>query len=108
MECIIHQSNIGLQALNLKQIFAFNIEFEWLWQAAKYEIPVKYASPASVYGNEQGIVVHNYYALSKVTTDYWVRDMLVNSINSSFCSMSVVMAKIIKEISKSLVSLSRN
>ena len=62
---------------NLKQIFTFNIEFsEWLFnKAAKYEIPVKYASSASVYGNEQGIINPlNYYALSKVTTDYWVQD----------------------------------
>ena len=61
----------------LKANFTFNIEFsEWLFEkAAKYEIPVKYASSASVYGNEQGIINPlNYYALSKVTTDYWVQD----------------------------------
>ena len=44
-------------------------------KAAKYNIPVKYASSASVYGNEQGIINPlNYYALSKVTVDYWVQD----------------------------------
>lgn len=78
VECIIHQGAMSSTTnTNLKQIFTFNIEFsEWLFeQAAKYEIPVKYASSASVYGNEQGIINPlNYYALSKVTTDYWVQD----------------------------------
>ena len=78
VECIIHQGAMSSTTnTNLKQIFTFNVEFsEWLFeQAAKYEIPVKYASSASVYGNEQGIINPlNYYALSKVTTDYWVQD----------------------------------
>ena len=59
VECIIHQGAMSSTTnTNLKQIFTFNIEFsEWLFeQAAKYEIPVKYASSASVYGNEQGII----------------------------------------------------
>lgn len=78
VECIIHQGAMSSTTnTNLKQIFTFNIEFsEWLFeQAAKYDIPVKYASSASVYGNQQGIINPlNYYALSKVTTDYWVQD----------------------------------
>ena len=45
--------------------------------AAKHSIPVKYASSASVYGNQVGIINPlNYYALSKVTVDYWVEDNL--------------------------------
>lgn len=78
VECIIHQGAMSSTTNNnLKQIFTFNIDFsEWLFeQAAKYDIPVKYASSASVYGNQQGIINPlNYYALSKVTTDYWVQD----------------------------------
>lgn len=80
VECIIHQGAMSSTTnTNLKQIFTFNIEFtEWLFEkAAKYDIPVKYASSASVYGNEQGIINPlNYYALSKVTIDYWVQDRI--------------------------------
>tara|TARA_B100000035_G_scaffold75093_1_gene62357 strand:+ start:3835 stop:4623 length:789 start_codon:yes stop_codon:yes gene_type:complete len=78
VECIIHQGAMSSTTnTNLKQIFTYNIEYsEWLFeQAAKHDIPVKYASSASVYGNQQGIINPlNYYALSKVTTDYWVQD----------------------------------
>lgn len=78
VELIIHQGAMSSTTnTNLREIFTFNIEFsEWLFEkAAKYNIPVKYASSASVYGNEQGIINPlNYYALSKVTTDYWVQD----------------------------------
>lgn len=78
VECIIHQGAMSSTTnTNLKQIFTFNVEYsEWLFsQAAKHGIPVKYASSASVYGNQQGIINPlNYYALSKVTTDYWVQD----------------------------------
>jgi len=78
VECIVHQGAMSSTTnTNLKQIFTFNVEYsEWLFsQAAKHNIPVKYASSASVYGNQQGIINPlNYYALSKVTTDYWVQD----------------------------------
>lgn len=78
VECIIHQGAMSSTTnTNLKRIFTYNIEYsEWLFeQAAKHDIPVKYASSASVYGNQQGIINPlNYYALSKVTTDYWVQD----------------------------------
>ena len=78
VELIIHQGAISSTVeTNLKKIFSNNIEFsQWLFEkAAKYNIPVKYASSASVYGNEQGIINPlNYYALSKVTVDYWVQD----------------------------------
>ena len=78
VELIIHQGALSATTeTNLKAIFTHNIEFtEWLFnKAAEYNIPVKYASSASVYGNEQGIISPlNYYALSKVTIDYWVQD----------------------------------
>ena len=75
---IIHQGAMSSTTnTNLKEIFNFNIEYsQWLFEnAILFNIPVKYASSASVYGNEQGIINPlNYYALSKVTTDYWVQD----------------------------------
>ena len=78
VELILHQGAISSTVeTNLKRLFSNNIEFsQWLFEkAAKYNIPVKYASSASVYGNEQGIINPlNYYALSKVTVDYWVQD----------------------------------
>lgn len=78
VECIIHQGAMSSTTnTNLKEIFNFNIEYsQWLFEMAiLFGIPVKYASSASVYGNEQGIINPlNYYALSKVTTDYWVQD----------------------------------
>lgn len=78
VELIIHQGALSSTTeTNLKAIFTHNIEFtEWLFtKASEYNIPVKYASSASVYGNEQGIISPlNYYALSKVTIDYWVQD----------------------------------
>jgi ADP-L-glycero-D-manno-heptose 6-epimerase len=78
VELIIHQGALSSTTeTNLKSIFTNNIEFtEWLFnKAAEHNIPVKYASSASVYGNQQGIINPlNYYALSKVTIDYWVQD----------------------------------
>ena len=78
VELIIHQGAISSTVeTNLKSIFSNNIDFsQWLFEKAiKYDIPVKYASSASVYGNEQGIINPlNYYALSKATVDYWVKD----------------------------------
>jgi ADP-L-glycero-D-manno-heptose 6-epimerase len=78
VELIIHQGALSSTTeTNLKSIFTHNIDFtEWLFnQALKYNIPVKYASSASVYGNLQGIINPlNYYALSKITIDYWVQD----------------------------------
>ena len=67
VECIIHQGAMSSTTnTNLKEIFNYNIEYsEWLFKnASKYNIPVKYASSASVYGNEQGVINPlNYYAL---------------------------------------------
>ena len=78
VELIIHQGAISdTTCTNLKAINHFNVEFtEWLCeQAIRYQIPIKYASSASVYGNQQGIINPlNYYAISKVLSDYWVQD----------------------------------
>ena len=78
VELILHQGAISdTTCTNLKAINHFNIEFsEWIFeQAIKYQIPIKYASSASVYGNTSDIINPlNYYAISKVIMDYWVQD----------------------------------
>ena len=78
VDLIIHQGAISdTTCTNIKAINHFNVEFtEWLCeQAIRYQIPIKYASSASVYGNQQGIINPlNYYAISKVISDYWVQD----------------------------------
>jgi len=78
VELIIHQGAISdTTCTNLKAINHFNVEFtEWLCeQAIRYQIPIKYASSASVYGNTSDIINPlNYYAISKVISDYWVQD----------------------------------
>ena len=80
VELIIHQGAISdTTCTNLKAINHFNVEFtEWLFeQAIKYQIPMKYASSASVYGNTSDTINPlNYYAISKVITDYWAQDHL--------------------------------
>ena len=48
----------------------YSIElFEW---CIEHQIPVSYASSASIYGNGSGPL--NYYAISKLTIDMWVQD----------------------------------
>ena len=87
VELILHQGAISdTTCTNLKAINHFNVEFsQWIFeQAIRYKIPVKYASSASVYGNQlrlnhrstpNGIINPlNYYAISKVIMDYWVQD----------------------------------
>jgi len=80
VELILHQGAISATTCtNLKAINHFNVEFtQWLFeQAIKYQIPIKYASSASVYGNTcDTINPLNYYAISKVITDYWAQDHL--------------------------------
>lgn len=45
--------------------------------AIHFQIPIKYASSASVYGNTKDIINPlNYYSLSKATIDLWVHDNL--------------------------------
>ncbi len=78
VELILHQGAISdTTCTNLKAINHFNVEFtQWLFeQAIRYEIPIKYASSASVYGNTSDIINPlNYYAISKVIMDYWMQD----------------------------------
>jgi len=77
---IIHQGAISsTTCTDIELLINTNVAFtEWIFeQAIKYKIPVKYASSASVYGHlskENLINPLNYYAITKVITDYWVQD----------------------------------
>ena len=78
VELIIHQGAISdTTCTNLNAFHTFNVDFtKWLCeQAIRYQIPMKYASSASVYGNTSDTINPlNYYAISKVISDYWVQD----------------------------------
>ena len=75
---IIHQGAISsTTCTDLELLINTNVAFtEWLLNnAIKYKIPVKYASSASVYGKSLNVINPlNYYAITKVITDYWVQD----------------------------------
>ena len=78
VELILHQGAIShTTSTNLKALQHFNVEFsQWiLQQAIKYQIPIKYASSASAYGHTlTDMNPLNYYAISKLTVDYWIQD----------------------------------
>ena len=78
VELILHQGAISSTIeTDVDKIYRYNIDFsiKLFEKAIEYQIPVKYASSASVYGQmEQIINPLNYYALSKVAVDYWVKD----------------------------------
>ena len=78
VKLIIHQGAISsTTCTDIELLINTNVAFtEWLFKRAiKYKIPVKYASSASVYGNTSDIINPlNYYAITKVITDYWVQD----------------------------------
>ena len=78
VDMIIHQGALSSTTnKNLAMIYKYNIDYsiKLFEKAIEHGIPVKYASSASVYGNQQGIIHPlNYYALSKATVDYWVLD----------------------------------
>ena len=78
VELILHQGAISsTTCTDLELLINTNVAFtEWLLnKAIKYKIPVKYASSASVYGRSLNeINPLNYYAITKVITDYWVQD----------------------------------
>ena len=78
VDLILHQGAISSTIeRNINKIHSWNVDYTLLLfeLAIKYEIPVRYASSASVYGNLQGIFNPlNYYAISKLQIDYWVTD----------------------------------
>ena len=75
---ILHQGAIShTTEKNIQTLHHHNVVFSlYLFaKAIEYGIPVKYASSASVYGNQDKIINPlNYYAMSKATVDYWVQD----------------------------------
>lgn len=80
VELILHQGAISSTTeKNIRTIYHHNVAFTLmlLEYAMDYNIPVKYASSASVYGNTQGqINPLNQYAISKLQIDYCVLDNL--------------------------------
>jgi ADP-L-glycero-D-manno-heptose 6-epimerase len=82
---ILHQGAISSTIeTDISKIHKWNVEYTLkLFQyAIDHSIPVKYASSASVYGNQQGIFNPlNYYAISKLQIDYWVVDNINRFLN---------------------------
>lgn len=82
IDCIYHIGAISdTTASDPLTINNYNVSFSisLFMIAAVKGIPVKYASSASVYGNASGLDLYNplnFYAISKLTVDYWVRDHL--------------------------------
>jgi len=75
---IIHQGAISdTTERDIDKLHRMNVWFsiELFEKAIQYQIPVKFASSASVYGNQQGIVNPlNYYAITKLQMDYYIQD----------------------------------
>jgi ADP-L-glycero-D-manno-heptose 6-epimerase len=75
---IYHQGAISSTTeQNVDAIYKHNIKFsiDLFEKAIEHEIIVKYASSGSVYGNskEYSYSPLNYYAMSKLTVDMWVK-----------------------------------
>ena len=77
---ILHQGAISdTTETDIDKLHAMNVWYsiELFEKAIQYQIPVKFASSASVYGNTSDTINPlNYYAISKVITDYWAQDHL--------------------------------
>jgi ADP-L-glycero-D-manno-heptose 6-epimerase len=77
---ILHQGAISSTTeRNINKLHHYNVEFtlQLFEKAIEYQIPVKFASSASVYGNTQGeINPLNYYAITKLQVDYFIQDNL--------------------------------
>ena len=77
---ILHQGAISYTTeRDINKLHHYNVEFTLLLfqKAIEYQIPVKFASSASVYGNTQGeINPLNYYAITKLQMDYFIQDNL--------------------------------
>jgi ADP-L-glycero-D-manno-heptose 6-epimerase len=77
---ILHQGAISSTTeRNISTLHHYNVAFTLMLfdYAIEYQIPVKFASSASVYGNTQGqINPLNYYAITKLQIDYFIQDNL--------------------------------
>ena len=79
VDLIIHQGAISSTTeKDALKIFKWNVEFsiKLMEKAIEYKIPIKYASSASVYGNENIFNPLNQYSISKLQVDYWVMDRI--------------------------------
>jgi len=77
---ILHQGAISSTTeRNIATLHHHNVAFtlQLFDYAIQYQIPVKFASSASVYGNTNGqINPLNYYAITKLQIDYFIQDNL--------------------------------
>jgi ADP-L-glycero-D-manno-heptose 6-epimerase len=81
IDLILHQGAISSTTeTDIEYIYKYNVEFtlKLFKLAAERGIPVKYASSASIYGNNEDNTIGplNQYAISKLQIDYWVKDNL--------------------------------
>ena len=78
IKLILHQGAVtNTRETNKQLLNKYNYEYsiELFKKAIQYKIPIKYASSASVYGNnEEGFDPLNEYAISKLEIDNWVSD----------------------------------
>lgn len=78
VELILHQGAISSTVeTDINKIHKYNVDFsiKLFEKAIEHQIPVKYASSASVYGGKvHEINPLNFYAISKLQVDYWVQD----------------------------------
>ena len=78
VELILHQGAISSTVeTDINKIHKYNVDFtlRLFEKAIEHQIPVKYATSASVYGGKvHEINPLNYYAISKLQVDYWVQD----------------------------------
>lgn len=78
VDCVYHMGGISSTTeSDLGKIFLNNIYFtqQLFEKCIKHKIPVKYASSASVYGNQYPhINPLNHYSMSKAMIDCWVMD----------------------------------
>ena len=83
---ILHQGAISdTTETDVDKLHRMNVWFsiELFEKAIKYQIPVKFASSASVYGNTRKSLLSstpnkisplNYYAITKLQMDYYIQD----------------------------------
>jgi ADP-L-glycero-D-manno-heptose 6-epimerase len=79
VNCIYHIGAISdTTETNTNRLYTYNVDFtiRLFERAIQYDIPVKYASTAAVYGNSNILNPLNQYAASKVLVDLWVQDHL--------------------------------
>lgn len=78
VECVYHLGAISdTTCTDVERIYNYNVAYtiQLFEKCIEHKIPVKYASSASVYGNQiRKINPLNQYALSKVIVDYWVEE----------------------------------